>query len=128
MVNFSNSQLTTEQKLQAIPLETSSFYKNDALLFASTKDIQVIKTMLQDNYPQYSLLLTDYGISEEVEMQMYKKQLHSLNQLFTLNFNVSIFFGYFKLKEQEIKNICAISEGIHLGQPPEERLKSCTIL
>ena len=118
--SLQSQRISIEDKLRMYPAESSSFSAQCLEQLASASSFEEVKTIVIKEVPSYTEIF-----NEDVVMDTWfiKKELQALEMIFVDTFTHATFFAYFRLKEQEVKNIYWIAECIYQKQPKEIFMK-----
>ncbi|KAL7678383.1 hypothetical protein ACOME3_004611 [Neoechinorhynchus agilis] len=112
-INSLDTELPKETRMQLYPT-CGELHHSGLEKLCKCEDYEQIKE-LSSAFPRYYNLFEDSGNmigDKTIEDRFFEREVELNKNVFLSQFNFAIFFGYIKLKEQEIRNIIWITECI----------------
>lgn len=130
-INSFDTELTKEQRAKLFPAIGRLFPEGNNAL-AKADDLEQVR-LVCDNISEYRIFfdssssaqashdLGDLGVAAQLEDRFFRMEVHLNKQAFMQQFQYGVFYGYMKLKEQEIRNVTWIAECI--AQDARDRIQ-----
>lgn len=122
-INSFGTELTQDDREKLYPT-CGELYPDGLSRLARCEDYDQVKAVA-DCYPEYATIFAGAGTNpgeKTLEDKFFEKEVHMNIQSFVQQFHFGVFFSYFKLKEQECRNIVWIAECI--GQRQRSKIEN----
>jgi len=113
-INSFGTELNRDDRAKLYP-DFGSLYPEGTGRLAKAEDIEQVRAVLE-YYSTYRTLFNQGSAEKSLEDSFFEYECHLNRLAFETQFGYGVFYAYFKLKEQEIRNIVWIAECIQQDQ------------
>lgn len=112
-INSFETDLSTDDR-NKLYSKCGKLYPDGLEALSKAEDIEQVKEVAQ-KYAEYNFIFKDYGSvgdGKSIEDRFFEKEIELMKKAFMNQFHYGVFYAYFKMKEQESRNIIWIAECI----------------
>ncbi|KAL2635017.1 hypothetical protein R1flu_006496 [Riccia fluitans] len=115
-INSIGTELTRDDR-RKLYSEFGLLYPYGHEELAATEDFDGVRAVVE-KYPPYQAVFAklSFGESQMLDKAFFEEQVKRLTLVFEQQFHYAVFYGYFKLREQEIRNLMWIAECVAQNQ------------
>lgn len=113
-INSLRTELRSDERSELLP-QCGHLHPDGTIALSQVTEISEVRDILEQYMP-YKDLFDEYTAYRSFEDAFFKKEVYLYLKSFLYRFNFSVFFSYFKLKEQEIRNIVWIADCIVMNK------------